>query len=177
MRCVRPRLDPVRWGGENGIGGDLRPGASGGGHGHAWHGWLRDLLTGPDNLQVVQGVPPLPSSMATVLPTSMTLPPPIAATTSAPCSRAAATPARANSTVGSPATGNTAAGSRSPASKLPWRAGLAPVHTSTRDPSPATTPGSSAARPGPAMIRPAVANSKSISMLSSCYTGPFGQAR
>ena len=94
------------------------------------------------------------------LAVSMTLPPPIAATTSAPCSRAAAVPARASSTVGSPATGNTAAGNPSPASSPACRAGSAPVHTSTRDPSPARRPGSSAARPAPKTMRPAVANSK-----------------
>src|SRR5580692_7703571 len=71
--------------------------------------------------------------MATALPVSMTLPPPIAATTSAPCSRAAAAPARARSTVGSPPTENCAAASPSPASSPAWRAGSAPVHTSTRD--------------------------------------------
>ena len=69
--------------------------------------------------------------MATAFPVSMTLPPPIAAITSARCSRAAAAPARASPMVGSPATGNTLAGRPSPASSPACRPGLAPVHTRT----------------------------------------------
>jgi len=49
----------------------------------------------------------------------LTLPPPIAAITSAPCRRAAPTAAWASPTVGSAATGNTAAASPSPASSPP----------------------------------------------------------
>ena len=80
---------------------------------------------------------------------SITLPPPIAATTSAPCSRPAATAARARATVGSPATGNTTAGRPSPASRSACRPGLAPVQASTREPQPANSAGSSADRPAP----------------------------
>jgi len=57
------------------------------------------------------------TAMAAALPVSITLPPPIAATTSAPCSLAAATAALARSTVGSPATGNTTVGRLSPDSR------------------------------------------------------------
>src|SRR5215470_3382150 len=105
--------------------------------------------------------------MATALPRSMTLPPPIAATTSAPCSRAATAPARARSIVGSPGTANIAAGRSKPDSRSAWRPGFAPVHTSTRDPSPASSPGSSAARPGPATMRAAVANSNAVTVSRS----------
>src|SRR5690348_2768764 len=95
----------------------------------------------------------------------MTLPPPIAAITSVPCSRAAATPARTAAAVGSPTTGNTADSDARRPNRPSWRAGFAPVQTSTRDPSPASTSGSSAARPAPARIRPAVANSKLVAVM------------
>src|ERR1700733_16115448 len=101
----------------------------------------------------------------------MTLPPPIATTTSAPCSRAAAPPALASSTVGSAGTGNTSAGTPSPASSPACRAGSLPVHTSARVPSPASTPGSSAARPAPKSTRPAVLNSNLTARRSGCPRG------
>src|SRR5215472_9396110 len=103
--------------------------------------------------------------MAAALPVSITLPPPIAATTSAPCSLAAATAALARSTVGSPATGNTTVGRLSPASRSACRYGLAPVQTSTRLPYPASSPGRSADRPAPKITRPAVANSNASTAL------------
>src|SRR5215472_10688130 len=89
----------------------------------------------------------------------MTAPPPIVTTTSAPCRRPDATPARTSSTVGSSRTAKTAAAVPRLASSRSCRPGLPPVHTSTRDPSPDTTAGSSAARPAPKTTRDAVANS------------------
>jgi hypothetical protein len=54
--------------------------------------------------------------MATAFPRSITLPPPTAATTSAPCSRAVTAAAWADLVVGSPLTVTTVAGMVSPAS-------------------------------------------------------------
>ena len=113
--------------------------------------------------------------MAAALAVSMTLPPPIAATTSARCSRAAAAAALARSTVGSPATGNTAVGRPSRASRSACRSGLAPVQASTREPYRARSPGSSADRPAPNMTRPAVANSNASIPALAAYPGGTAQ--
>src|SRR5215217_7286597 len=52
-----------------------------------------------------------------------------------------------------------------PAMSSACRAGWEPVQTSARDPSPAASEGSSAARPGPKTTRPAVANSNGAGLL------------
>ena len=106
------------------------------------------------------GSPPLPSSAATALPRSSTLPPPIAMTTSAPLLRPVRTASRAISTVGSPPTVTTSNGTGSAPRSCACRSGLVPVNTSALEPHPSISAGSSVARPGPNTTRCAVAKSK-----------------